>query len=266
MEERQVSVDGQPRPLPDPFIVAATQNPIEYEGTYQLPEAQLDRFLLKLNVPLPPRDQEIAILTATRAASTRATCPAGAAGGRRRRPGRRPGRGAAGAGRRRGARLHRRHRRRHPAFAVAAARRVAARVRRRCWPPRGRGPGCPAATTSPPTTSRRWPGRRCGTGWRCGRRPSSRAPPPTACSTASWRPCRCRGSGPHRPHRADRTALRAADRACHPGPQRLSWCCSALLVAAVGGGRRAGGQHPRAAAALAPGTLGTAGPAGRRAC
>jgi MoxR-like ATPase len=62
MEERQVSVEGRPRPLPDPFIVAATQNPIEYEGTYQLPEAQLDRFLLKLNVPLPPRDQEIAIL------------------------------------------------------------------------------------------------------------------------------------------------------------------------------------------------------------
>jgi MoxR-like ATPase len=62
MEERQVSVDGQPRLLPDPFIVAATQNPIEYEGTYQLPEAQLDRFLLKLNVGLPSRDQEIAIL------------------------------------------------------------------------------------------------------------------------------------------------------------------------------------------------------------
>ena len=62
MEERQVSVDGQPRPLPDPFIVAATQNPIEYEGTYRLPEAQLDRFLLKLTVPLPSREQEIAIL------------------------------------------------------------------------------------------------------------------------------------------------------------------------------------------------------------
>jgi MoxR-like ATPase len=62
MEERQVSVDGEARPLPDPFIVAATQNPIEYEGTYQLPEAQLDRFLLKLTVPLPPRDAEIAIL------------------------------------------------------------------------------------------------------------------------------------------------------------------------------------------------------------
>src|SRR6202043_3421148 len=62
MEERQVTVDGEPRALPDPFIVAATQNPIEYEGTYQLPEAQLDRFLLKLNVTLPARDAEIAIL------------------------------------------------------------------------------------------------------------------------------------------------------------------------------------------------------------
>ncbi len=63
MEERQVTVDGEARPLPDPFIVAATQNPIEYEGTYQLPEAQLDRFLLKLNVTLPARDSEIAILS-----------------------------------------------------------------------------------------------------------------------------------------------------------------------------------------------------------
>jgi MoxR-like ATPase len=62
MEERQVSVEGQPRPLPDPFLVAATQNPIEYEGTYPLPEAQLDRFLLKLTVPLPERDAEYLVL------------------------------------------------------------------------------------------------------------------------------------------------------------------------------------------------------------
>ena len=55
MEERQVTVDGQPRPLPDPFVVIATQNPVEYEGTYPLPEAQLDRFLLKLTMPLPGR-------------------------------------------------------------------------------------------------------------------------------------------------------------------------------------------------------------------
>jgi len=53
---------GRPRPLPDPFIVIATQNPVEYEGTYPLPEAQLDRFLLKLTVPLPTREDEIGVL------------------------------------------------------------------------------------------------------------------------------------------------------------------------------------------------------------
>ncbi|NXY99399.1 MoxR family ATPase [Streptomyces sp. BR123] len=63
MEERQVTVDGTPRRLPDPFLVAATMNPVEYEGTYPLPEAQLDRFLLKLNVPLPSREDEIGVLT-----------------------------------------------------------------------------------------------------------------------------------------------------------------------------------------------------------
>ncbi|TDC93365.1 MoxR family ATPase [Nonomuraea deserti] len=62
MEERQVSVEGAARALPDPFVVCATQNPVEYEGTYQLPEAQLDRFLVKLTVPLPPREQEISVL------------------------------------------------------------------------------------------------------------------------------------------------------------------------------------------------------------
>ena len=62
MEERQVSVDGVPRPLPDPFMVIATQNPVEYEGTYPLPEAQLDRFIVKLNVPLPGRDDEFGML------------------------------------------------------------------------------------------------------------------------------------------------------------------------------------------------------------
>jgi MoxR-like ATPase len=64
MEERQVSIDGQARPTPTPFLVAATQNPIEYEGTYPLPEAQLDRFLLKLSVPLPSRDEELGVLRA----------------------------------------------------------------------------------------------------------------------------------------------------------------------------------------------------------
>lgn len=62
MEERQVSVDGQTMPLPAPFIVAATMNPIEYEGTYTLPEAQLDRFLLKLVLDVPERSNEIEVL------------------------------------------------------------------------------------------------------------------------------------------------------------------------------------------------------------
>lgn len=62
MEERQVSVDGLARPLPDPFIVIATQNPVEYEGTYPLPEAQLDRFLLKLLLPLPAEAEEVEVL------------------------------------------------------------------------------------------------------------------------------------------------------------------------------------------------------------
>jgi MoxR-like ATPase len=62
MEERQVSVDGAARPLPAPFLVAATHNPVEYEGTYPLPEAQLDRFLLKLTMPLPERRDEMEVI------------------------------------------------------------------------------------------------------------------------------------------------------------------------------------------------------------
>jgi MoxR-like ATPase len=62
MEERQVSVEGVARALPQPFLVAATQNPVEYEGTYPLPEAQLDRFLLKVVLPLPPREDELEVV------------------------------------------------------------------------------------------------------------------------------------------------------------------------------------------------------------
>ena len=62
MEERQVSVDGTTHPLSPPFMVIATQNPIEHEGTYRLPEAQLDRFLFKIEVPYPSLDEEINIL------------------------------------------------------------------------------------------------------------------------------------------------------------------------------------------------------------
>ncbi len=62
MEERQVSTDGVARALPIPFMVVATQNPIDYEGTYPLPEAQLDRFLFKLVVDYPSPDEELEVL------------------------------------------------------------------------------------------------------------------------------------------------------------------------------------------------------------
>ena len=64
MEEHQVTVDAQTYLLPRPFLVIATQNPVELEGTYPLPEAQLDRFLLRLRIGYPDRDAEIAILDA----------------------------------------------------------------------------------------------------------------------------------------------------------------------------------------------------------
>jgi len=66
MQEGQVTVDGTSRVLPQPFLVVATQNPIEYEGTYQLPEAQLDRFLMKVNVGYPSEADERALLALER--------------------------------------------------------------------------------------------------------------------------------------------------------------------------------------------------------
>jgi MoxR-like ATPase len=62
MEEQQVTIEGTAHPLPEPFVVVATQNPVEYEGTYPLPEAQLDRFLFKLVVTYPSFEQEDEVL------------------------------------------------------------------------------------------------------------------------------------------------------------------------------------------------------------
>src|SRR5699024_10978334 len=65
MEENHITIDGQTIPLNDPFFVMATQNPIEYEGTYPLPEAQLDRFILKLKMGYPSQEEELEILAKT---------------------------------------------------------------------------------------------------------------------------------------------------------------------------------------------------------
>ncbi len=62
MEERQVTIDGVTHPMANPFLVLATQNPVEHEGTYRLPEAQLDRFLFKIKIDYPSIDQEVTIL------------------------------------------------------------------------------------------------------------------------------------------------------------------------------------------------------------
>ena len=62
MEERQVTVDGQRHPVPRPFLVVATQNPVEMDGTYRLPEAQLDRFLIRAEIGYPDHDSEVEIL------------------------------------------------------------------------------------------------------------------------------------------------------------------------------------------------------------
>ena len=62
MQERQVTIGDSTHPLPDPFLVLATQNPIEHEGTYPLPEAQLARFLLRISLGYPSRDDELDVL------------------------------------------------------------------------------------------------------------------------------------------------------------------------------------------------------------
>ena len=66
MEERQVTVDGVPHPMPEPFMVMATQNPIEYEGTFPLPETELDRFLARLRLGYPDKSDEMQVLEAQR--------------------------------------------------------------------------------------------------------------------------------------------------------------------------------------------------------
>ena len=153
MEERQVTVDAQTYTLPTPFMVIATQNPVELEGTYPLPEAQLDRFLLRLRIGYPDRDAELAILDAqgdergrTSTSSSRSrdaeTVAAWSQGARPR------------SRRARAAGLHRRPRRRDAPSPRPHARREPARRARVCSAASRRSPRASAAPTSSPTTSR----------------------------------------------------------------------------------------------------------------
>lgn len=75
MEERQVTVDGEPVPVPRPFVVVATQNPVEHGGTYDLPEAQIDRFMMRLTIGYPDHAAEVEVLANRRGGQSAATVP-----------------------------------------------------------------------------------------------------------------------------------------------------------------------------------------------
>ncbi len=189
MAENQVTVDGTTYPLGPPFMVIATQNPVEHEGTYPLPESQLDRFLMKASVGYPDRGSELEVLdthgdgvalghlspVATAAdvngliAAARTVHASPAHPGL---PGR-PGRGHPSPPPPRPRHVTPRH-------ALAAARRPLPR----------RGPR--AAPTSSPTTSRRSPSRCSPTAWWSRPRPSSRASPPPTRSARCSPPSPCR--------------------------------------------------------------------------
>ena len=161
MEERQATIDGITYPMPDPFLVIATQNPIEYEGTFALPEAQLDRFMLRIRLGYPQPIEEIVILDEQKRthplddleevlaveelrelqAAVREIYVDSTVVG-----------------------LHRpaRQRARATIPTSTSARRRAARSR--CTGPARRWPACSAATTSSPMTSRRSPSRPSPTG------------------------------------------------------------------------------------------------------
>ena len=192
MQERQVTVGRVRHPLSDPFFVLATQNPIEQEGTYPLPEAQQDRFMFKVFVDYPSFDEEFEIARRTTALQV-GHDPAGADG--RGDPGAAAD-GARGAGHRpcdslravagppdaRGASRHARLRPGHGLL----GRRPAGRA----VPDPGRqGPGAAATAgrTFRPTTSRPWPNRCCGIAWSSISPPKAKASPRTR-SSNDWSP------------------------------------------------------------------------------
>ena len=161
MEERQVTTDGKTKLLPEPFMVVATQNPIEHEGTYPLPEAQLDRFMMRVAVGYPSRDKELEMLETHSLRSTFDDLE----------PVVTPERWPAMIEIARHVQvvaavqeLHHRHRRRHPPPSRGSAR---GQPSIRPLSAEGlRGPGRPrrVAITSRPMTSRTWPPRSSSTG------------------------------------------------------------------------------------------------------
>ena len=170
MQEKHVTVAGKRYDLPAPFHVLATQNPLEQEGTYPLPEAQLDRFLLQIDVGYPDEAAERQIMIGTTGATTADGHPGADAG----RPDGRPVAGAPPADRRERGRRHPEAGARRPAriratstSCASASPGVPARAPARpsCWPA-APAPSSRAASRPRSTTSWRWPGRSCAIAWR----------------------------------------------------------------------------------------------------
>ena len=198
MEERQVSLEGETRALPRPFLVLATQNPIELEGTFPLPEAQLDRFLLRLSIGYPSESDEKAIVRRFRAAARWTSCrrwssgrAAGHAAAGARGPRCRGGRGLHRAAGARVAAARRDRARRQPAGdAGAVSRRAGAgryprarlRVARRREAACAGGAHPSSHHQRPVTPARPRPGRRALGNLGLGARAQSKTPlPPLAC-------------------------------------------------------------------------------------
>ena len=168
MQERQVTIGGETHPVPRPFLVMATQNPIEQEGTYPLPEAQVDRFMLKVVVGYPSADEELTI--AERSLATAPDAHARARDRAARRPPARNGRGLRRPG---GLAVRRdaRHARRatSPQRACPTGRRTspsapALAVRSACCTPPARSRSCAVAPTCCRRTCASSPPTRCATG------------------------------------------------------------------------------------------------------
>ena len=180
MEERQVTIDGETHKLDEPFLVMATQNPIEYEGTFPLPEAQLDRFLLRVRLGYPEPQDEIAVLD-----SQQRVHPIEFAGpgGDRARTGRRAGRHPRNLRGRSGEVLHHRDRDAH----AQARRYLSGRFAARLADAVPRGAGARRAAGS----QLRDPGRHQGAGALCAGAPHHRQP----VGAHQGRGCHCADSG-----------------------------------------------------------------------
>ena len=144
MEERQATIDGVTHPMPDPFLVIATQNPIEYEGTFALPEAQLDRFMLRIRLGYPALLDEIVILDEQKRTHPIEDLDRGLLGGRAARA---PGGRARDLRRPGGQRLHRPARVLEPDATRTSTSARARAARSRCTAPARPSPACSAATT-----------------------------------------------------------------------------------------------------------------------